>query len=166
MGEGPRWLNAQEQVAWRAYLRSSRMLWVALDKDLQQAFGVSLAEYEILSMISEQPQRRMRMSALATLVVQSRSRLTHTAKRLENRRLVERRPVIDDRRGVELVLLDSGFELLERASSLHVAGVRENLVDLLDDGDFEAVGRASLAVMEHLGSRGATLEAPTSDPLG
>ena len=49
-----RWLSADEQAAWRAYLRANRELDVALDRDLQ-AVGVSLPEYELLSMLSELP---------------------------------------------------------------------------------------------------------------
>jgi DNA-binding MarR family transcriptional regulator len=145
------WLSDDEQVAWRAYLRASRKLWVALDRDLQRSYDLSLAEYEILSMVSEAEGRRMRMSALAEIVVQSRSRLTHTAKRLEHRHLVERVPVTDDRRGVELVLTDAGADLLEEASRVHVSGVRKYLVDVLDPTAFNALGAASTRISEGLG---------------
>ncbi|BDZ56717.1 MULTISPECIES: MarR family winged helix-turn-helix transcriptional regulator [Barrientosiimonas] len=150
MTAGTHWLNDEEQASWRAYLRASRQLWVQLDRDLQREFDLSLAEYEIMSMVSEAPGRRLRMSALAQIVVQSRSRLTHTAKRLEERGLVERVPVTDDRRGVELVLLDSGMALVNKASHLHVQGVREHLIDLLDPQQFAALGAASARISEHL----------------
>mgnify|MGYP003343586881 CR=1 FL=1 len=48
-------------------------------------------------------------------------------------------PVTDDRRGVELVLLDSGMALVNKASHLHVQGVREHLIDLLDPQQFAAL---------------------------
>ncbi|HZB68186.1 MAG TPA: MarR family transcriptional regulator, partial [Ornithinibacter sp.] len=83
-GEEVRWLTAEEQVSWRAYLRGNRELDIALDRDLQAA-GISLPEYELLSMLSEAPRGQLRMSALAELIVQSRSRVTHTAARLERR---------------------------------------------------------------------------------
>ena len=70
-----RWLTAEEQHAWRAYLRGSRLLECALDRDLSE-HGSQLSEYEVLSMLSEAPEGRLRMSALADLVIQSRSR-TH-----------------------------------------------------------------------------------------
>ena len=82
--EEPRWLSDSEQDHWRAYLRGSRYLEEALDRDLQ-THGLQLTEYEILSMLSESEGGRLRMSELADLVVQSRSRLTHTAARLEKR---------------------------------------------------------------------------------
>ena len=70
----PRWLSTHEQHAWRAYLRGSRLLEAALDRDLQ-SHGVQLSEYEIISMLSEAPDRRLRMSGLADLVARSRAGL-------------------------------------------------------------------------------------------
>ena len=52
--EDVQWLTEAEQVSWRAYLRANRELDVALDRDLQ-AVGISISEYELLSMLSEAP---------------------------------------------------------------------------------------------------------------
>lgn len=95
---GVRWLSHEEQIAWRAYLRASRELTVAFERDLQDV-GISLPEYELMSMLSEAPDAQMRMSTLASLIVQSRSRVTHTAARLERRGWVRRTPAPDDGRG-------------------------------------------------------------------
>ena len=136
----PHWLDAQEQGVWREYLRATRLLEAALDRDLQ-AHGLQLSEYEILSMLSEQPDRRLRMSVIAELVVQSRSRLTHTAGRLESRGWVRREPCEGDRRGVELVLTDTGFDEVTRMAPTHVTSVRANVLEHLSREDFTALGR-------------------------
>ncbi|HZY00856.1 MAG TPA: MarR family transcriptional regulator [Dermatophilaceae bacterium] len=141
----PQWLDAQEQDVWREYLRATRLLEAALDHDLQ-AHGLQLSEYEILSMLSEQPDRRLRMSVIAELVVQSRSRLTHTAGRLENRGWVRREACEGDRRGVELVLTDTGFAEITRMAPTHVSSVRRNLLDHLSREDLLALGRAMAAI--------------------
>ena len=145
-----RWLSPDEQVAWRAYLRGSRLLEAALARDMQ-AHGVSLSEYEILSMLSEQAGGCLRMSELADLVVQSRSRLTHTATRLNGRGLVERRPVPDDGRGVLLVLTDEGRALLDELAPLHVASVRQHWLDSLDQPLVVALGEAMSRIREDNG---------------
>lgn len=147
----PRWLSEQEQISWRAYLHGARLLEVALDADLS-AHGISLPEYEILSMLSEAPGVRMRMAALADLVVQSRSRMTHTAARLEGRGLVRREPSREDGRGVELTLTDRGRETLERLSRVHIESVREHFVDLLTPTQFQNVGEA-MAIVRQRGRR-------------
>lgn len=142
-----RWLSADEQASWRAYLRANRELDVALDRDLQ-AVGVSLSEYELLSMLSEAEGGRLRMSALADLIVQSRSRVTHTAARLERRGWVHRTPAPDDGRGVLLQLTDEGRLAIERFSRIHVASVRRHLVDILTPEQFRALGEAMQAIRD------------------
>jgi DNA-binding MarR family transcriptional regulator len=141
----PQWLDADEQNAWRQYLRASRMLEVVLDHDLQ-AHGLQLSEYEIISVLSEQPDRRLRMSEMAEVVVQSRSRLTHTAGRLEKRGWVRREACVGDRRGVELILTDAGLAEIARMAPAHVESVRSNLLDHLSREDFLALGRSMAAV--------------------
>jgi len=149
----PLWLDEDEQAVWREYLRASRLLEAALDRDLQ-AHGLQLSEYEILSMLSEQPDRRLRMSVIAELVVQSRSRLTHTAGRLEKRGWVRRDACSGDRRGVELVLTDTGFDELTRTAPTHVRSVRANLLDPLSRADLNALGHAMSAIsLAILGTR-------------
>jgi DNA-binding MarR family transcriptional regulator len=130
----PRWLDAQEQHAWRQYLHASRLLEAVLDRDLV-AQGLQLTEYEIIMALSEAPDRRLRMSAIADEVVQSRSRVTHTASRLERRGWVRRESYAGDRRGVELVLTDAGY------APIHACSVLENLVDPLPREDFLALGQ-------------------------
>jgi DNA-binding MarR family transcriptional regulator len=141
----PHWLTTEEQHAWRAYLRGSRLLEAALDKDLQ-SHGVQLSEYEIISMLSEAEGRRLRMSSLADLVVQSRSRLTHTAARLERRGWVRRESCLEDRRGVELVLTDEGWQAVQDMARVHVESVRRHLVDTMPPELFAALGTAMDAI--------------------
>src|SRR3712207_7698671 len=61
----PRWLDAEEQKAWRAWLYSTQLLHDRLDRDLTHQTGISHAYYEILVALSETPARMMRMSELA-----------------------------------------------------------------------------------------------------
>lgn len=144
-----RWLTHQEQQAWRAYLRAHRELQVALDRDLTD-FGLSLPEYELLSMLSEQDGDRVRMSVLADLVVQSRSRVTHTAKRLEQRGWVRREPTPEDGRGVALALTPDGRRLIESAAPAHVESVRANFIDLFSPEQLCSLHEAFAQVRAHL----------------
>ncbi len=147
MPDQTRWLDDDEQRSWRAYLRGTRMLEEALDRDLQE-HGLALSEYEIISMLSETPRHRLRMSELAELVVQSRSRLTHTATRLERRGWVVRQPCENDRRGVELVLTPDGAQRVLDVAVAHVASVRRHLLDLVTPEQFAIVGSALARVVE------------------
>jgi DNA-binding MarR family transcriptional regulator len=140
------WLSAEQQRIWRAYLLGSARLNEKLDADLRR-FGLDLGEYEILVTLSEGEARQCRMSDLADAVHQSRSRLTHTITRMEARGLVERISCPTDRRGVWARLTDEGFALLEDAAPCHVAAVRENFVEAMDEADYAALGRAFAAVL-------------------
>ena len=153
----PQWLDKDEQDAWREYLRASRMLEAVLDNDLQ-VHGPQLSEYAIISALSDAPGLRLRMSEIAEAVVQSRSRLTHTAGRLEKRGWVQREACLGDRRGVELVLTDAGRAEIARMEPTHVASVRNNLVSHLSREEFLALGRSMAAVSRGIEGTGACEE--------
>ena len=87
---------------------------------------------------------------LADSVSHSRSRVTHPVSRLEGAGLGARDACLSDGRGVEAVLTEQGRAALANAAPTHVAGVRQFLVDLVDDDDFEAVGRVFDAVTDRL----------------
>lgn len=146
----PKWLDDDQQRAWRGLVLGMTLLMDRLDHDLQRMFGVSMAEYEILVRLSEREGRQMRMAQLADAMAHSRSRVTHTVGRLEKSGLVFRNKSPEDGRGVVCHLTDKGFELLERMAPYHVNGVRDNLVDLVKPDDFEALGRVMNAVADHL----------------
>jgi DNA-binding MarR family transcriptional regulator len=155
-GDGDvRWLSDSEQRLWRAILRGTRLLEEALDAALDDS-GIQLSEYEIISMLSESPSHRLRMSELAATVVQSRSRLTHTAKRLEERGWVLREQCASDKRGVELVLTPGGLDAVQEIAKVHVQSVRDNLVDILTPEQFGALGEAMTIVRDHLDPEGAS----------
>jgi DNA-binding MarR family transcriptional regulator len=148
----PRWLTAEQQQVWRAYLLGSALLQERIDADLRP-FGLDRAEYEILVVLSESDDQRLRMAELADAVHQSRSRLTHTISRMENAGLVERTNCPTDRRGVWAELTAQGFELIQQAAPTHVETVRRGFVEVVSEDDFAAVGRAFTAVIAATGDR-------------
>jgi DNA-binding MarR family transcriptional regulator len=152
-GPVTRWLDEDQQRSWRALVMGTTLLMDRLDADLRAAYRISLTEYEILVRLSEQPDRQMRMAHLADAMCHSRSRVTHTVRRMERAELLERMESPDDGRGVLAQMTDDGAALLERAAHLHVTGVRANLVDLASADDFAALGRVMNAVADNLVSR-------------
>lgn len=142
-----RWLTHEEQQHWRAYLKGMRLLWGALEQDLSP-YGVQLSEYEILVELSESPTRSLRMWQVAERTSQSRSRLTHTAARLETRGWVRRELAAGDRRGVDLVLTNEGWNAMQELAPAHVASVRARLVDLLTPEQLAALGQAMATVRD------------------
>lgn len=144
------WLSAEQQAHWRAWLAASMLLREQLTKELQEQRGLTMADYEILVQLSENPERRMRMSELAACTLVSRSRLTHQIDRMEKAGYVERQECTDDRRGFFAVLTDGGMQAIIDAAPDHVASVRTHMVDLLTPAEFTALGAASQKVVDAL----------------
>jgi DNA-binding MarR family transcriptional regulator len=145
-----RWLDESQQQSWRALIMGMTLLIDRLDADLRRSFDVSLAEYEILVRLSERSGMQLRMAQLADALAHSRSRVTHTVQRMEKQGLVRRTSSADDGRGVVCSITDLGFERLKEMAPTHVNGVRDYLVDLASDADFEALGRVMNAVADKL----------------
>jgi DNA-binding MarR family transcriptional regulator len=152
-----RWLTVEQQRSWRAWLAVSALLPDRLEHELKSAHDLSLAEYEILVRLSEEPERRLRMSELASRTLASKSRLSHQVSRMEASGLVSRAGCLEDGRGSYAQLTDHGWRVLVTAAPCHVAGVRRWLVDALPAEDFARLGSIMAVVVEHL----ATAESPT-----
>jgi DNA-binding MarR family transcriptional regulator len=145
-----KWLSTEQQGYWRAWLAASMLLRDQLTKEIQEQHGLTMADYEILVQLSENPERRMRMSELASCTLVSRSRLTHQIDRMEKAGYVERQECSDDRRGFFAVLTDRGMQAIIDAAPDHVASVRAHMVDLLTPAEFAALGAASQKVVDAL----------------
>ena len=145
----PRWLSAEEQQAWRATVHLSQLLMRQLDRDLD-AHGLNNHDYEILVVLSEAPDNRLRMTELADASSQSRSRLSHQISRMEARGLVRRDNCEGDKRGTFAVLTEAGLEAIERAAPDHVENVRRHFIDRLSPRQLEEIREAFGPVVEYL----------------
>ena len=145
-----RWLDAEEQKAWRAWLYSSQLLLDRLDRELVRATGIPHAYYEILVRLSEAPDRALRMSALAESSQSSRSRLSHAVSRLEENGWVRRESCPEDKRGQVARLTDAGFAALEAAAPAHVESVRRHVFDPLTPEQQAQLRTISTALLDAL----------------
>src|ERR1700741_3330775 len=123
-----RWLAAAQQASWRAFIVGSTLLMDTLDRELRAEHGISLGEYEILVRLSESPDHTLRMAKIAESMRHSRSRVTHTVSRMEKDGQIRRTAATDDKRGVDAVMTEKGWELLKAAAHTHVTGVRAHFV--------------------------------------
>ncbi len=126
-----RWLDDDEQAAWRGLLHVSQMLDEMLDRQLQRDASLPHAYYGILVALSEAPEHTLRMTELARLLRHSPSRTTHAISSLERAGLVLRRRCPDDGRGQLATLTDAGGAALAAAAPGHVREVRRLVFDRL-----------------------------------
>ena len=146
-GDSP-WLSESEQRVWRAFLQLTGGLEDRLDRELQRDAGMPHAYYLILAMLSEAPDRSLRMSQLAAAAWASPSRISHAVDRLERDGWVTRRPDERDRRGQIACLTDLGLQRLESAAPGHARTVRSILFDSLSPdllAAFDEICRRALA---------------------
>ncbi|TWH63405.1 DNA-binding MarR family transcriptional regulator [Rhodococcus rhodochrous J38] len=141
MGEA-KWLSDDEQRLWRAYLDATRLLFQNLDKQLLRDSDISFTDFEILVLLSEAPDRRMRMRDLADASTTTRSGITRAVSRMENAGWVRRVECESDRRGAWAELTDVGYARLAEAGPGHVEAVRENMFDLLSPDDITSMTEA------------------------
>ena len=151
-----RWLTADEQRAWRAYLRAGSLLTARLNRLLQADCGLSLPEYEVLVQLSEAPRGKLRPFQLGLALDWEQSRLSHMLSRMGRRGFVVRQDCVGDRRGSEVALTAAGRAAIESAAPGHVAAVRRLVFDQMDSEQAVAFGQvfeAILAGLENSGPR-------------
>ena len=103
-------------AAWELYFTTTARLTERIEAALKCQSGLSMPEYSVLLMTDRAGEAGIRPSVLAHKVVFSRSRLTHTMKRLESRDLISRRPCQGDGRGGLVFLTDAGKRLIDEAA--------------------------------------------------
>jgi DNA-binding MarR family transcriptional regulator len=125
-------------------------------RDLLQDSGLSNADYDVLSTLSETDGHRWRLSALAHRMLWSKSRLSRHVSRMEERGLVVREDCPADGRGADVVLTAAGLRAIKEAAPDHVESVRKNFIDLLDKRELEFLGNIAERVLHRLGEHPST----------
>lgn len=144
------WLDADEQRAWRSYLRAGTLLAARLNRQLQTESGLSLPEYEVLVRLSEAPEGTLRPVQLGRALDWEQSRLSHMLARMARRGFITRQDCPGDRRGALIVLTGDGRRAIESAAPGHVAAVRHLVFDRMDGEQAAAFGRAFEAILAGL----------------
>jgi len=142
------WLSKDEEHAWRAFRRLLTALPARLSRDLARDSGLSPADYEVLSTLSEKPNRRWALKDLAAKMEWSRSRLSHHATRMQARGLIDKEPDPQDARGCILHLTDDGLTVLDEAAPHHLRSVRARFLDHLSPDELAVLRKLSTRVAD------------------
>jgi DNA-binding MarR family transcriptional regulator len=138
-----RWLDPDEQRAWRAVQVMQARLNAALATQLAAETGLSLADYVVLVMLTDMPSGAARVHELARHLGWERSRVSHHVARMAERGLVRKERCASDRRGSYVVVTEAGRRALEAAAPGHVAAVRRFFVDVLTAEQLDALAEAA-----------------------
>jgi DNA-binding MarR family transcriptional regulator len=126
-----RWLTDDELAAWVRLVAVVELLPGVLDGQLRRDSGLTHFEYFVLAMLSDAPDRTLRMTELGRQTNATLPRLSHVVRRLEERDLVVRTPCAEDRRATNARLTEAGWEAIRAAAPGHVATVRAHVIDAL-----------------------------------
>ena len=133
-------LDDHEMQTWLPTIRFVQLLPQVLDRTLKAQTGLKHAHYAILVTLAGQDDRAIPMTELAQIAGLSRSRLSHAIDSLEERGWVTRTSCSSDKRTLTAALTDAGRELLRAAAPVHVAQIRELILDPLTAGEREQLG--------------------------
>lgn len=148
------WLDQAEMGAWVRLVGVLELLPGVLDAQLRRDAQLTHFEYYVLAMLSEAPDRTLRMTALAKLTNATLPRLSHVVQRLEDRGLMERFPSPQDRRATNTRLTEAGWEKVVDTAPGHVATVREYVIDALAPEQIGQLTAIADAVLRRLDPRG------------
>ena len=145
----PKWLTPAEMAAWRTYIETSGDLLRAIEKDLAP-FGLDRGDYQLLAMLSEAPDQRLRMCDLADSLRLTRSGLTRRMDGVLKKKLVTRVQSEKDGRAAYASLTPKGLELLKQAAPEHLESVRRLMIDLLSPAEVKAIATAFSKISKNL----------------
>jgi DNA-binding MarR family transcriptional regulator len=127
--------------------------------------GLSYPDYVVLIALTDQPDGRMRLFELGSLLGWEKSRLSHHVSRMAGRGLVAKEQCAADRRGAFVVVTNRGREEIEAAAPGHVAAVRRLFIDRLTGEQLDAIAESAEAVLAGLdGQPSASPEAAADSP--
>jgi DNA-binding MarR family transcriptional regulator len=164
-----RWLDNEELAVWVRVAAVLELLPGVLDSQLRRDAKLSHFEYYVLAMLSEAPQKTLRMTALANETNATLPRLSHVVRRLEDRALVERVPCPEDARATNARLTHAGWRTVRDTAPGHVANVREHVIDALTPEQVTQLGTITDAILRRLdpeGSMAATYQRYDGDRAG
>lgn len=121
-------LGPEHEAAFRAYIQASILLFRAMDLQMRADGGFGLTIYDALVVLSDMPDKRMRMKDIASErgFVYSASGVTRVVDTLEKLGFARREVDPSDRRSFFVTLTPEGQAAIERMWPLHVTHVNEH----------------------------------------
>ncbi|MBO0822273.1 MAG: MarR family transcriptional regulator [Actinobacteria bacterium] len=124
------------------------LLRTRIEQQLQACSGLSMADYAVLSLLSEAPDGRMRVYELARAADWEKSRLHHQLTRMGKRGLVDRESC--GSRGIYAVITAKGLAAIKEAAPGHSKEVRRSFVDCLAPEELDKFAEIAGTILQNL----------------
>jgi DNA-binding MarR family transcriptional regulator len=142
-------LSPDELRLWQSLGRLVHALPRVLEEDMSRT-GVTMTEFAALLLLSEAPDQRMRMSALADAAGLTRSRITRVVDGLGKHGLVRKERHGQDARGTEAVLTEAGLRAMRSAQPAHLTSARTRVLDQIPPDLLSPLAQTLTALAENL----------------
>ena len=134
-------LSPRELRIWHAFVSMGEDVLERVGRDIARATGLSGSEFGVLSRLAAYGRGEMRQQDLATVMAWEKSRLSHQLSRMEERKLIDRRP--GERRATLVTLTKIGRAKLALALPVRAESVRRNLRARLTPKQIDTIIRVS-----------------------
>lgn len=149
MSVGNETIPGDHSVAWDSYQRMRVKLASRINRDLTAATGLSEADYEILTALTQQNEA-IRSITLRCGLEWEKSRLSHQLRRMEQRGLIARFDCEEDSRSSVVSITDEGRKAHAVAKTTYDAAVQRYVTDVLPSAHLDTLGEIADAVLRQL----------------
>jgi DNA-binding MarR family transcriptional regulator len=132
-------LLPKELRAWMVLLAAMGAVEQRLRSVVKERLDVSHDEFLILCLLAEQPEEGLRMTRIAELLGRPKTRLTYQIMCLQHSRLVTRKSVCGDKRGIQVALTPKARGLLSEAFDVLSETVAQALTHVMGPTQHEAM---------------------------
>jgi DNA-binding MarR family transcriptional regulator len=132
-------LDESRNAVWRLFLTTHAVLIDQIEQELAQAGLPSLTWYDVLFVLDEAPNHRLRLHELADAIVLRRSNLTRLIDRLEAAGLVYRESCPTDRRGAFAVITEAGLAMRQQMWPVYAEAIAKYFAQHLSDTEVEVL---------------------------
>lgn len=159
------WLSHTELTAWLRFVAVLQLFPPALDAQLERDADLTHFEYFTLAMLSEAPERTLRMTALSHRTNSTLARLSRVVTNLEKRGFVARSTCADDRRATNASLTESGWDKVVETAPGHVRLVRSIVIDTLTPEEVTQLSHISTKLLAKLDPETKMAIHPTTESV-
>jgi len=143
-------LDRLHNSTWRLFLTAHVRLLDYIGDSLSKAGLPPLEWYDVLFVLKEAPNYRLRLSEVADRVLLSRSNLTRLVDRLEAAGLLRRERCPKDRRGAYAVLTEAGLAMQQQMWAVYAKGIAESFAAHLSPDESQTMQQAFMRMLTKL----------------
>jgi DNA-binding MarR family transcriptional regulator len=143
-------LSVKEFKAWRSFLKLRSQLIPYMIKKIHKNTGLTPAEYILLVTLFESESGSLHSSEIAMNLDWEKSRVSHQAKRMEDRGLVTRYTCKSDARSCVVEITQAGKKYMKKALPIQYKDIKHCFADLLTPAQLDALIEISIVISNHL----------------